>query len=212
MRAARPIATDTGGRRTDMTHMSYLSRRQGAPPMLAFDSKEQARAWLDAMSGCLVNSIPEHYERERLLVTVHYEASRAGLDPQMVLGLIQVESAFRPYAVSSAGARGLMQVMPFWIDVIGTKGDNLFDLHTNLRLGASFCATTLILKAAISVEHLVDTTAVSGAWNILTSCSPPGARGKCRRPIRKKRTCHVRCEWGVSRNRQKFRFPWLLFE
>ena len=113
----------------------HTSLVDGAPPILAFESKEQARAWLDAMAGRLANAMPDRYERERLLVTVHYEASRAGLDPQMVLGLIQVESAFRPYAISSAGARGLMQVMPFWKDTIGSTSDNLFELRTNLRYG-----------------------------------------------------------------------------
>jgi soluble lytic murein transglycosylase-like protein len=66
---------------------------------------------------------------------VHYEAKRAGLDPQLVLGVIQVESNFRKYAVSRAGARGYMQVMPFWVDLIGRNDDNLFHLRTNLRFG-----------------------------------------------------------------------------
>ena len=84
-----------------------------AVPFLAFDTVEEARAWLAAMSKKLASRMPDRRAREEFLVTVHYEAKRAGLDPQLVLGLIQVESNFRKYAVSSAGARGYMQVMPF---------------------------------------------------------------------------------------------------
>ena len=90
--------------------------------------------------------MPDRTSREEFLVTVHYEAKRAGVDPQMVLGLIQVESAFRKYAVSTAGARGLMQVMPFWIKVIGGDDDNLFHLRTNLRFGC------VILRHYIEIE------------------------------------------------------------
>ena len=115
-------------------------------PFLAFATTTEARTWLDAMSHRLERRITDRTLREDFLVTVHYEAKRAGLDPQMVLGLIQVESAFRKYAVSSAGARGLMQVMPFWVDVIGSRDTNLFHLRTNLRFG---CA---ILRHYIDIE------------------------------------------------------------
>ena len=80
-------------------------------PFLAFGTQAEARAWLDAMSNKLERRMPDRALRDDFLITVHYEAKRAGLDPQLVLGLIQVESAFRKYAISSAGARGLMQVM-----------------------------------------------------------------------------------------------------
>ena len=104
-------------------------------PFLAFDTVEEARAWLDAMSKKLERRIPDKRAREEFLVTVHYEARRAGLDPQLVLGLIQVESAFRKFAVSSAGARGYMQVMPFWTRVLGTGDPSvLFHLQTNLAI------------------------------------------------------------------------------
>jgi soluble lytic murein transglycosylase-like protein len=115
-------------------------------PFLAFATNTEARTWLDAMSHRLERRMPDRELREDFLVTVHYEAKRAGLDPQMVLGLIQVESAFRKYAISSAGAKGLMQVMPFWVDVIGTRETNLFHLRTNLRFG---CA---ILRHYIDIE------------------------------------------------------------
>jgi len=81
-----------------------------------------------------------------LLRSVHYEATRAGLDPQLVLGLMQVESGFRKYAVSSAGARGYMQVMPFWVKLIGRPDDKLFDLRTNLRYGCT------ILRHYLDIE------------------------------------------------------------
>jgi soluble lytic murein transglycosylase-like protein len=88
------------------------------------------------MSSKLARRMPDRAAREEFLVSVHYEAKRAGLDPQLVLGLIQVESNFRKYAISVAGARGLMQVMPFWARLIG-DGDarRLFHLQTNLRFG-----------------------------------------------------------------------------
>ncbi len=108
-----------------------------ATPFLAFETVEEARAWLDAMSKRLERRFPDRLAREEFLVTVHYEAKRAGLDPQMVLGLIQVESNFRKYATSSAGARGFMQVMPFWVKLIGTQDQNLFHLRTNLRYGCT---------------------------------------------------------------------------
>jgi soluble lytic murein transglycosylase-like protein len=117
-----------------------------AVPFLAFSTPSDARTWLDAMSYKLERRIPDRQLREQFLVTVHYEAKRAGLDPQMVLGLIQVESAFRKYAVSTAGARGLMQVMPFWINVIGSADSNLFHLRTNLRFGC------VILRHYIDIE------------------------------------------------------------
>ena len=115
-------------------------------PLLAFASTGEARAWLDGMSSKLERRMPDKALREDFLVTVHYEAKRAGLDPQLVLGLIQVESAFRKYAVSSAGARGLMQVMPFWARVIGDDNSNLFHLRTNLRFGC------VILRHYIDIE------------------------------------------------------------
>ena len=73
----------------------------------------------------------------------HYEATRAGLDPQLVLGLIQVESGFNKYAISPAGARGLMQVMAFWVRQIGSREHSLFDLTTNLRYGCEHSAAII---------------------------------------------------------------------
>jgi soluble lytic murein transglycosylase-like protein len=94
--------------------------------------------WLTAMSTRLEKRIPEAHARLELLETVYYESKRAGLEPSLVLGLIQVESNFRKYAISSAGARGLMQVMPFWTRTIGDGDERkLFHLQSNLRYGCT---------------------------------------------------------------------------
>jgi soluble lytic murein transglycosylase-like protein len=110
-----------------------------APPIPEFRDTESRLAylrWLGVMSGRLRRRQPDWTERKEFLQTVWYESRRAGLDTGLVLGLIQVESAFRKYAVSSVGARGYMQVMPFWTRVIG-DGDpgRLFHMQTNLRFG-----------------------------------------------------------------------------
>lgn len=121
------------------TALSAAVAGGGAPPELIFASTEARLAylrWLAAMSARLASRKGDRPRRVEFLQTVWYEAHRAALDPSLVLGLIQVESAFRKYAVSVAGARGYMQVMPFWTRVIG-DGDpgTLFHTQTNLRFG-----------------------------------------------------------------------------
>jgi soluble lytic murein transglycosylase-like protein len=108
----------------------------GAPKMM-FASDTEGQVWLSEMSERLKKRLPDQAYREDFLRSVYYEATRAGLDPQMVLGLIQVESAFKKYAVSSVGARGYMQVMPFWVKTIGATDHNLFHLKLNLRYGCT---------------------------------------------------------------------------
>ena len=94
--------------------------------------------WLAEMSVRMSSKIPVASVRVELIETAYYEAKRAGLDPALVLGLIQVESGFRKYAMSSAGAMGLMQVMPFWTRSIGDKDPRkLFHLQSNLRYGCT---------------------------------------------------------------------------
>lgn len=115
-------------------------------PRHGFSDATEAVAWLTEMSSRLDRRLPDYRTRLGFLRSVHYESTRAGLDSQIVLAVIQVESNFRKYAVSSAGARGFMQVMPFWVGLIGRRGDNLFDLRTNLRFG---CA---ILKHYLDLE------------------------------------------------------------
>ncbi len=116
------------------------------PPGSSFRSPLAAADWLGQMSKRLERRIPNRDYRIDLLRSIHYEATRAGLDPQLVLGLIQVESGFRKYAVSSAGARGYMQVMPFWLKLLGRPQDSLFDLRTNLRYGCT------ILRHYLDIE------------------------------------------------------------
>ena len=112
----------------------------------AFSNSMDAVNWLTEMAQRLERRVPFLRTRLDLLRTVHYEASRAGLDPQLVLAVIHVESNFRKFAVSSAGARGYMQVMPFWVGLIGKKNDNLFNLRTNLRYGC------VILRHYLDIE------------------------------------------------------------
>ncbi len=117
-----------------------------AAPKLAFATQHEADIWLNEMSRRLQKRIPDAESRLDFLSTVHYEAKRAGLDPQLVLGLIEVESGFKKYAISRAGARGYMQVMPFWVNEIGMPKDNLFHLRTNLRYGCT------ILRHYLEIE------------------------------------------------------------
>ena len=117
------------------------------PQKSSFLDSMEAIDWLTEMSRRLEKRIADRESRLEFLRAVHYEATRAGLDPQLVLGLIQVESGFKKYAVSSAGARGFMQVMPFWIRVIGRHDDNLFHLRTNLRYGCT------ILRHYLDIEQ-----------------------------------------------------------
>jgi soluble lytic murein transglycosylase-like protein len=115
-------------------------------PHLVFATDVEGLAWLADMSSRLAAKIPDWRTRRDFLITVQYEASRAGLDPQLVLGLIQQESNFRKYAVSSAGARGYMQVMPFWMGQIGNSEHDLFTLRTNLRYGCTILRYYLDLE------------------------------------------------------------------
>ena len=119
-----------------------------ASPRLAFEDEMDGAVWLADMSSRLRQYIRDDTTRRDFLVTAHYEATRAGLDPQMVLALIEVESAFRKYAVSTSGARGYMQVMPFWVKLLGEEdGHNLFNLRTNLRYGC------VILRHYVDIER-----------------------------------------------------------
>jgi soluble lytic murein transglycosylase-like protein len=122
-----------------------------APPKPSFSTIDQRLAylsWLGAMSERLRRRQAEHRTRLEFLEAAWYESKRAGLETALVLGLIQVESAFRKYAVSSAGARGYMQVMPFWARLIG-DGDSgkLFHMQTNLRFGC------VILRHYLDIER-----------------------------------------------------------
>ncbi len=103
----------------------------------SFNDRFEAEVWLVDMSARLAPRVPDAGKRISMLRQIHHEATRAGLYPELVLAVIDVESNFNRYAISRGGAMGLMQVMPFWLDEIGKPGDNLFDLKTNLRLGCT---------------------------------------------------------------------------
>ena len=117
-----------------------------AVPKLQFRSSGDARRWLMEMNRRLARRVPDRKQRLALLRTVHDEATRARLDPQLVLGLIEVESGFRKYAMSPAGARGYMQVMPFWVKLIGQPSHDLFHLRTNLAYGCAILRYYLDLE------------------------------------------------------------------
>jgi soluble lytic murein transglycosylase-like protein len=103
----------------------------------SFPNRYDAEVWLLDMSRRLERRVPDANFRLELLRHAHYEATRAGLSPELVLAVIDIESAFDPYAISPVGARGLMQVMPFWLREIGRPGDSLFRMQTNLRYGCT---------------------------------------------------------------------------
>jgi soluble lytic murein transglycosylase-like protein len=116
------------------------------PAPADYARRPDVKAWIDDMSRRLATRVPGEAERIDFLATVHYEATRAALDPELVLAVIHHESGFKKYAVSSADARGYMQVMPFWTRLIGSEGQNLFHLRTNLRYGCT------ILRHYLGIE------------------------------------------------------------
>lgn len=116
------------------------------PKNSSFENLEKEKEWIEKNEMMIKKNWPDKDERHLLLKTIHYEATRAGLDPELVLGLILVESGFKKYAVSSVGARGFMQVMPFWVKLIGDPSQNLFHLRTNLRYGCT------ILRHYLDIE------------------------------------------------------------
>ncbi len=120
--------------------------RQSIEQADSFEDRFDAEVWLVAKSSSLQRFIKDPEERFRILRLVHREATRAGVPADLVLAVIQIESAFDPYAVSHVGAQGMMQVMPFWKKEIGREQDSLIDLETNLRYGCT------ILKYYIDKE------------------------------------------------------------
>ena len=111
--------------------------RQAASEVDSFPDHFDAQVWLTEMSARLARQVAEPEERIEILKRVHYEATRAEIPPELVLAVIDVESNFDRFAISVAGARGLMQIMPFWLDEIGRPDDNLLHVDTNLRYGCT---------------------------------------------------------------------------
>jgi len=111
-----------------------------------FEDQFAAEVWLVDMSNRLKRFVKSPETRITMLKQIHYESSRVNVAPELVLALIEVESAFDEFAISVAGARGLMQVMPFWLDEIGLSDKNLFKIRTNLRMGCT------ILRHYLDIE------------------------------------------------------------
>jgi soluble lytic murein transglycosylase-like protein len=120
--------------------------RQAASEADSFADRFDAQVWLSDMSLRLARQVKDPGERIAILKRVHYEAKRADLPPELILAVIDVESNFDRFALSHAGARGLMQIMPFWLEEIGRPDDNLFYVETNLRFGCT------ILKYYLDIE------------------------------------------------------------
>lgn len=132
--AAGPLLAGTQ-ERPDAQDRAAL--RKAIDQATSFKDRFDAQVWLLDMSTRLKDTIPDPHSRLELLRMVHQEASRVHLKPELVLAVIQVESNFNRFAISGAGARGLMQVMPFWLDELGRPKDNLFRTRTNLRFGCT---------------------------------------------------------------------------
>ena len=147
--AAAPLSALAGAQQYELlsasvrTTLSLAVNDRATVDMADMDT----RAWVRAMTPRVEGHFPDEETARRFLALTRYEAMRAGLDPQLVLALIDVESQFRKYAVSRSGARGLMQVMPFWLQEIGRPGQDLFPERTNLRYGCT------ILRYYLDREH-----------------------------------------------------------
>ena len=111
--------------------------REAMADIDSFEDRFEAQVWLTDMAIRLGNQVKDPDERVFILKQVHVEATQVDMPPEIVLAVIDIESAFDAYAVSRAGAQGLMQVMPFWLDEIGRPGDRLVDIRTNLRMGCT---------------------------------------------------------------------------
>jgi soluble lytic murein transglycosylase-like protein len=120
--------------------------REAASEAGSFTDRFDAQVWLSDMSLRLSRQVKDAEERIEILKQVHYEATRVDLPPELVLAVIDVESNFDRFALSHVGARGLMQIMPFWLEEIGRPDDNLFRIETNLRFGCT------ILKYYLDLE------------------------------------------------------------
>ena len=136
---ALPLAASAGAQQYEVLSASVRATlARAVNDRASVDTKDlDTRAWVRAMTRRVLGRFPDEDAAREFLALVRYEAMRAGLDPHLVLAVIDVESKFRKYAVSSAGARGLMQVMPFWVRELGESGHNLFHERTNLRYGCT---------------------------------------------------------------------------
>ena len=130
----------------------------------SFSNRYDAEVWLVDMSYRLEHKVPDPEKRLRMLRQIHYEATRAELYPELVLAVIDVESNFNQFAISRAGAMGLMQVMPFWLDEIGRPDDNLFHLRTNLRMGCTILRYYLDMEKGDLTQALARYNGSKGSY------------------------------------------------
>jgi hypothetical protein len=182
--------SDTGRGATGADASAVLALSQRRSGLAGSNDSATQPGWLETMAAHLpARWKPSRRERIDFLETVHYEALRAGLDPHLVLGLIEVESGFRRYAISDAGARGYMQVMPFWTGVIGDRDPSkLFDMRANLRYGCTILRHYLDLERGNlfralgryngslgQAEYPNKVLAAWRRWEGRTPASPPAA-------------------------------------
>lgn len=134
----------------------------------SFKDRYEAEVWLMDYRGRLATHtakrIPDDSERVRLLKQIHYEAKRVNIEPELVLAVIDVESRFNPWAISSVGAQGLMQIMPFWLKEIGRPNDSLFDMRTNLRMGCTILSYYLKMEKGSLPRALARYNGSLGSW------------------------------------------------
>ena len=130
----------------------------------SFSDRYEAEVWMVDMSHRLKHKVSDPEKRLRLLHQIHYEATRAELYPELVLAVIDVESNFNQFAISKAGAIGLMQVMPFWLDEIGHPDDNLFHLKTNLRMGCTILRYYLDMEKGDLTQALARYNGSKGSY------------------------------------------------
>jgi soluble lytic murein transglycosylase-like protein len=160
--SAAAIAAEPDTPKTDPELARAL--RAAARDTRSFHDPYLATVWLTDMSNRLRERIPDPDYRIKLLTLVHREAMRADLQPELVLAVIEVESNFDQFAISRAGARGLMQVMPFWLKEIGKKGDNLFRMKTNLRYGCTILKYYMKKEDGNLVRALGRYNGSTGRW------------------------------------------------
>ena len=143
---ALPLAASGGAQQYEVLSASVRATlARAVNDRASVDTKDlDTRAWVRAMTKRVISRFPDEDAAREFLALVRYEAMRAGLDPHLVLAVIDVESKFRKYAVSRSGARGLMQVMPFWVKEIGEPGHNLFQERINLRYGCTILRYYLV--------------------------------------------------------------------
>jgi soluble lytic murein transglycosylase-like protein len=130
----------------------------------SFSDRYDAEVWMVDMSYRLQHKVSDPEKRLRLLRHIHFEATRAELYPELVLAVIDVESNFNQFAISKAGAIGLMQVMPFWLDEIGHPEDNLFNLKTNLRMGCTILRYYLNMEKGDLTQALARYNGSKGSY------------------------------------------------